>query len=163
MADFIYRWLYNLRAREREMPEIYSSRTWFSASAGAKPIEPSFRQMTICDTLPTLEATKICEVVTDLRIWKFFCFVFTITAFLFFYFHLIKATFSRLKKIVSWIWGIRIWRPKSDNKMPPVLTEKTPLDVDKWIRQVDLYTEDLGCSRADALITLVKEKLTDIL
>lgn len=47
--------------------------------------------------------------------------------------------------------------------MPPVLEEKSPLDVERWLRHVDLFTRDFGNNRADVLVTLVDEKLRDIL
>ena len=74
-----------------------------------------------------------------------------------------KVALSKLRKFLLWIWAIRIFRAKNEYQIPPVLSEKTPLDVERWLRQVDLYTIGFGCNRADALIRLVDEKLRDIL
>ena len=46
--------------------------------------------------------------------------------------------------------------------MPPVLSEDSLLDVERWLLQVDLYSLNFGCNRADVLVTLVDDKIQDI-
>ena len=47
--------------------------------------------------------------------------------------------------------------------MPPVLSEEALLHVERWLRQADLETISFGHNRADVLVTLVDEKIRDIL
>ena len=138
MLSVLVHWISRMRSSKRGNLSAYPSSGWFSAFDEAALREPPIQRMIICDLLPNMEATEVCEVVTDYRFLKFFCFIFTVSALLFFCSFCIKVIFNRLRRFFSWLWSIRVFRVKTEYQMPPVLSEGSPLDVERWLCQLDL-------------------------